>query len=150
MSDRIAVFNAGRVEQVGAPADVYEHPSSEFVAGFVGISNVVNADAALSVVGSPEPFTVRPEKIVLRRYEGVTPPEVSQNDCSADGVVRDVVYLGAQTRYLVEADAGFDLVVVQQNQTVTGAGPTTIGRGCRVRAVWPSDANRHMTIKGDS
>ncbi len=150
MSDRIAVFNAGRVEQVGAPADVYEHPASEFVAGFVGISNVVNGDAALSIAGSPEPFTVRPEKIVLRPHDGSAPPQVSQRDCAADGVVRDVVYLGAQTRYLVEADVGCDLVVVQQNQTVTGTGPTTIGRGSRVWAVWPADANRHMTIKGDS
>jgi putative spermidine/putrescine transport system ATP-binding protein len=149
MSDRIAVFNAGRIEQIGEPAEVYERPSSEFVAGFVGISNVVSGDAAVTLVGSPEPFTVRPEKIALRRHDGGAPPEVAHHQCVADGVVRDVVYLGAQTRYLVEADIGCDLVVVQQNQTVPGADPTAVGRGTRVRAVWPSDANRHMTIKGE-
>ena len=55
MSDRLAVFNAGRIEQVGAPAEVYEHPATEFVAGFVGVSNVLERDGRR--------FTVRPEKV---------------------------------------------------------------------------------------
>src|SRR5438445_7498702 len=66
MSDRLAVMNHGRVEQVGTPAEVYEHPSTDFVAGFVGVSNVVTGEAARAITGSPQSFTVRPEKIVLR------------------------------------------------------------------------------------
>src|SRR5512142_133660 len=65
MSDRIAVFSEGKVEQVGSPADVYEHPSSPFVAGFVGTSNLVSGEVAQRITGSPRRFSVRPEKIHL-------------------------------------------------------------------------------------
>ncbi len=58
MSDRLAVFNNGRIEQIGTPADVYEHPETEFVAGFVGVSNVLERDGRR--------FTIRPEKIHMR------------------------------------------------------------------------------------
>ena len=61
MSDRIAVFNHGRIEQIGTPAEIYEHPASSFVAGFVGTSNVVSGDLAMRLRGAPDPFTVRPE-----------------------------------------------------------------------------------------
>ena len=57
MSDRLAVFNQGRIEQIGPPAEVYEHPQSEFIAGFVGVSNVIERDGRR--------YTVRPEKINL-------------------------------------------------------------------------------------
>ncbi len=60
MSDRLAVFNHGRVEQVGAPAEVYERPSTGFVAGFVGVSNLLEGDAATAIVGSPQAVTIRP------------------------------------------------------------------------------------------
>ena len=63
MSDRLAVFNRGRIEQVGTPADVYERPATAFVAGFVGTSNLLRGDAARTIVGSDGTFTVRPEKI---------------------------------------------------------------------------------------
>ena len=53
MSDRLAVFNHGRIEQVGTPAEVYERPATGFVAGFVGVSNVLEGDAATAIVGSP-------------------------------------------------------------------------------------------------
>ena len=65
MSDRLAVFNRGRIEQVGAPAEVYERPATAFVAGFVGTSNLLSGDAAQQIVGRPGTFTVRPEKIRL-------------------------------------------------------------------------------------
>jgi putative spermidine/putrescine transport system ATP-binding protein len=151
MSDRLAVFHDGRIEQVGAPADVYEHPATEFVAGFVGTSNLVPAAVAEALTGDATPFAVRPEKIALvaaapgpgdplakARAGGVRDPE----RCQADGVVRDVVYLGPQTRYLVELDAGCDLVVVAQNHSTTG--DTATPRGHRVRATWPRDANRAL------
>ena len=69
MSDRIAVFNHGRIEQVGTPAEVYEHPSTRFVAGFVGTSNLLDGAAAVAVIGREGTFTVRPEKIRLAELE---------------------------------------------------------------------------------
>ena len=65
MSNRVAVFNGGRVEQVGTPADIYEHPATTFVAGFVGTSNLLTGAAARAVIGEDGVFTVRPEKIQL-------------------------------------------------------------------------------------
>jgi putative spermidine/putrescine transport system ATP-binding protein len=100
MSDRIAVFSQGRIEQVGSPAEVYERPANEFVAGFVGISNVLERDG--------KRFTIRPERI---RIGGEGPGE--------RGTVRDVVYAGSVTRYLVDLEAGGQITVVRQND----AGP---------------------------
>jgi putative spermidine/putrescine transport system ATP-binding protein len=103
MSDRLAVFNDGRIEQVGDPAEVYEHPASEFIAGFVGISNVLERNGRR--------FTIRPEKV--RIVEG------SDHDGrglhTESGVVRDVAYVGMVTRYLVDLEAGGSLQVVRQN-----------------------------------
>ena len=67
MSDRLAVFNHGAVEQVGTPAEVYERPATGFVAGFVGVSNVLDGEAARAIAGDPRPFTIRPEKIAHGR-----------------------------------------------------------------------------------
>ena len=102
MSDRLAVFNRGRIEQVGTPAEVYERPSTGFVAGFVGVSNVLEGASAQAIAGDPHPFTIRPEKIALA--EPGDP--VDGDDCSVTGHVREVVYLGAVTRYVVELDEG--------------------------------------------
>jgi putative spermidine/putrescine transport system ATP-binding protein len=156
MSDRLAVFHDGRIEQVGAPADVYEHPATEFVAGFVGTSNLLPAAAAEAITGDATPFSVRPEKIELVAAPPATGgPLAKASDAGAagdperwhaDGVVRDVVYLGAQTRYLVELDAGCDLVVVAQNDGSTG--DTAVPRGQRVRATWRRDANRALYGSG--
>src|SRR5512146_1725925 len=95
MSDRLAVFNRGRLEQVGAPADVYERPSTAFVAGFVGTSNLLRGDVAKAVIGEPGTFTVRPEKI--RLAEPGDP--VAADEATALGHIRSVVYLGPDTRY---------------------------------------------------
>jgi putative spermidine/putrescine transport system ATP-binding protein len=120
MSDRLAVFNEGRIEQVGTPAEVYERPGSEFIAGFVGVSNLLERNGRR--------FTVRPEKIrLLGEGEEAEPGlEVEQ------GSIHDVVYVGAITRYHVELDAGETLVVVSQN-----SGSEDLQRqGSRVRAGW--------------
>ena len=116
MSDRLAVFNNGRIEQIGTPADVYEHPETEFVADFVGVSNVLERDGRR--------FTIRPEKIVMRE-DGDGEP----------GVVRDVVYVGMVTRYIVDLDGGGTLVVVQQNLE-TSSQQALEARGRRVRLSW--------------
>ena len=109
MSDRLAVFDLGRIEQVGAPAEVYERPATRFVAGFVGTSNLLTGAVAETVVGMNGTFTVRPEKIRI-----VDPDEApGPDETSALGVVREVVYVGSDTRYIVRLDAGADLVVTQ-------------------------------------
>jgi putative spermidine/putrescine transport system ATP-binding protein len=127
MSDRIAVFSDGRLEQVGTPGEVYERPANEFVAAFVGTSNVIERDGRR--------YTIRPEKIRLLD-EGQTARGVS-----AAGVVREVSYLGPVTRYVVELDGGETLVVVRQNLDMSAA-QALAGRGRRVRLAWlQSDAS---------
>ena len=131
MSDRIAVFSRGLVEQVGPPAEVYEHPATRFVAGFVGTSNLLSGDAALAIVGRRGTFTVRPEKIHLNA------PDVAAEDdeISAPGRIREVVYVGSDTRYIVALDAGAELIVTQQN-LATSSTEALAQQGRAVRLHW--------------
>jgi putative spermidine/putrescine transport system ATP-binding protein len=103
MSDRIAVFSHGRIDQVGSPVEVYEQPQTEFVAGFVGVSNMLERNGRR--------FTVRPEKI---RLLADGQPAIGGEETES-GVLREVVYLGSVTRYIVDLDAGGVLTVVRQN-----------------------------------
>jgi len=127
MSDRLAVFNEGRIEQVGAPAEVYERPGTEFVAGFVGVSNVLERGQN----GDKRRFTVRPEKIRI----------LSETDQPASGAhvesgrIAEVVYVGMVTRYVVDLDAGGQLMVVRQNLEVSSA-EALEDRGRHVRLEW--------------
>jgi putative spermidine/putrescine transport system ATP-binding protein len=102
MSDRIAVFNEGRIEQVSSPVDLYERPTNEFVAGFVGVSNVIERDG--------ERLTIRPEKIEL--LDPAAPPAGLRSE---PGKVAEVAYAGMVTRYTVALDAGGTLQLVRQN-----------------------------------
>jgi putative spermidine/putrescine transport system ATP-binding protein len=120
MSDRIAVFSDGRVEQVGTPGDIYERPANEFVAGFVGTSNTIERAGQVR--------TVRPEKIRML-------PETQRSPRSRAGVVRDVGYLGSVTRYTVELDGGETLVVLRQNLD-TSAAEARKQLGSRVLLEW--------------
>jgi len=131
MSDRLAVFNAGRIEQIGAPAEVYERPATRFVAGFVGTSNLLTGDVARSVLGRDGTFTIRPEKIQLREPEAA----VSADETAAAGVVHDVVYVGPDTRYIVDLDAGARLVVTQQNLATSSTEALAL-EGKTVRLIW--------------
>jgi putative spermidine/putrescine transport system ATP-binding protein len=108
MSNRIAVFNEGRIEQVGTPADVYEHPENDFVAGFVGVSNLIERDG--------KRFTIRPEKVKI-----LEPKEKASGLHTEKGRIRDVAYAGMITRYLVELEAGGELQVVRQNLETSSA-----------------------------
>jgi putative spermidine/putrescine transport system ATP-binding protein len=109
MSDRLAVFRDGKIEQVGPPSVVYEHPESEFVAGFVGVSNVLERDGRR--------ITVRPEKIrLLSEQDEPTPGWISER-----GRIREVVYVGMITRYIVDLEGGGALTVVRQNLETTSA-----------------------------
>ncbi len=102
MSDRIAVFNEGRVQQVSGPVELYEYPANEFVAGFVGVSNLLERDGAR--------FTIRPEKIQL--VDPSAPPNGLRTE---RGRIADVSYAGMVTRYTVALDAGGELQLVRQN-----------------------------------
>ncbi|HVS85417.1 MAG TPA: ABC transporter ATP-binding protein [Gaiellaceae bacterium] len=127
MSDRLAVFNEGRIEQIGTPADVYEHPRTEFVAGFVGVSNVLDRDGRR--------ITVRPEKI-----------QMSEDGDGAPGTVREVVYVGMVTRYIVELDSGGELVVVRQNLE-TSSQDALEQRGKRVRLSWKPEHTYEIGVE---
>jgi len=109
MSDQVAIFNEGRIEQVGTPPDVYERPATEFVAGFVGTSNILERDGRR--------FSVRPERIAL-------------NGTGDPGTIADVVYVGSFTRYLVDTDRGERLTVVRQSDG------TRLEPGTRTHLVW--------------
>ena len=137
MSDRIAVFNHGRIEQVGSPADVYERPATPFVAGFVGTSNLLSGPAARAVFGMDGTYTVRPEKIRLAGRED----SVGEDETSALGMIAEVIYLGSDTRYIVMLDVGGSLVVTQQN-LVTSSTEALERQGDRVRLVW----KRHHSL----
>ena len=113
MSDRIAVFNEGRIQQLATPFELYEQPASAFVAGFVGTSNLLEGGVAKELVGEGGTFVIRPEKLVMTA-ESDAPPHDPET-CLAPGVVREVVYLGASTHSVVELDAGATLTVAHQN-----------------------------------
>lgn len=131
MSDRLAVFNRGRIEQLGTPAEVYERPATRFVAGFVGTSNLLRGDVARAVLGRTGTFTIRPEKIHL----GEPDVPVGADESSALGEISDVVYLGPDTRYIVALDAGARLVVTQQNLATTSS-EALAQQGKAVRLRW--------------
>ncbi|HYN69506.1 MAG TPA: ABC transporter ATP-binding protein [Candidatus Eisenbacteria bacterium] len=131
MSDRLAVFNRGRIEQIGSPAEVYERPATPFVAGFVGTSNVLAGDVAERLAGTSGMFTVRPEKIRLADPGTV----VAADETGADGEIRSVAYLGSETRYVVALDLGGTLVVTEQN-LVTSSMEALAAQGRAVRLIW--------------
>ena len=137
MSDRMAVMNAGRIEQVGTPAEVYEEPVTAFVAGFVGTSNMLSGETARAVTGTDGRVTVRPEKIRLLAVDEAAAP----GECTVTGHVRGVAYLGAVTRYRVELDPGGELVVLQQNLRHSSMQALEV-RGRPVRLAWEHQHNR--------
>ena len=156
MSDRIAVMHRGRYEQLGDPASLYERPTTRFVAGFLGISNLLPG----TVEGSDERYAtirladdtrvraprglvdghtdvslgVRPEKIRLRETKDAAP--TGHNELT--GVVRDASYLGVSTQYVVEARGGVRLTVYEQNvERATRSELWTPGE--EVRITWAPD-----------
>jgi len=134
MSDRMAVMSSGRIEQVGLPVEVYERPATEFVAGFIGISNVLERNGTR--------FVIRPEKIQLL-LEG----EQAQGDMSIEkGVVEQIVYVGVSTRFMVRLDHGEQLVAVRQNIDAPGRALRYEGR--RVQLAWEPDQAYVLGRKG--
>ena len=137
MSDRLAVFRDGQIEQVGTPAAVYEHPETEFVAGFVGVSNVLERDGRR--------FTVRPEKIRLLNEN----EEPAAGSVSERGRIREVVYVGMVTRYVVDLEDGGVLSVVRQNLETTSA-DVVEARGRPVRLEWRPEHTYEIDPGGET
>jgi putative spermidine/putrescine transport system ATP-binding protein len=145
MSDRIAVFNVGKIEQIGSPAEIYEHPATAFVAGFVGTSNLVRSDVAQQLTGSAQTFSIRPEKI--RMVEVGSP--VANGWAAMDGTVREVVYLGMFTRYTVALDGGGELTVIRQNLNETSMDVLS-AEGKRVQLTWQRTFDRVLEPTGSA
>jgi putative spermidine/putrescine transport system ATP-binding protein len=139
MSDRIAVFNEGRIEQVGTPVEVYEQPATSFVAGFVGTSNLLRGRGAESVLGRDGTYSIRPEKI---RIDGDLSHAAPAGEIAATGTVTSAVYAGATVRYEVTLDAGGQLSVVRQNSE-----PVDFADG-RVRLTWRKEHNFRVPEAG--
>jgi putative spermidine/putrescine transport system ATP-binding protein len=135
MSDRVAVFNNGKVEQVGSAAEIYEKPASEFVAGFVGTSNLISGESARRILGRDGTFSVRPEKIHLDTDVSSAAVPADAESISVEGTVAEVVYAGASTRFVVDLDAGVRLVAVQQNQQTSSMDVLNY-RDAQVRLSW--------------
>jgi len=164
MSDRIAVMNEGVIEQLAAPRDIYEHPKTRFVAGFIGTSNLLSGTvtstdpatggavidlgdggrivvpAAHKQPGDELEITVRPEKITLvaagaDATDAAPLARVGQYDCALRGTVSEVVYLGTSTNYNVSTSAGAEVVVYSQNTANDASGPQ---RGEQVWLHWDS------------
>jgi putative spermidine/putrescine transport system ATP-binding protein len=135
MSDRLAVFDNGRIEQIGSPAEVYEHPASAFVAGFVGVSNVIERDG--------RHFAVRPEKIRMTEQGGAS----VNGGHTERGHIRDVVYAGMVTRYLVDLDRGGELQVVRQNLE-TSSSEALDARGRAVQLQWSPEHMLEIETNG--
>jgi putative spermidine/putrescine transport system ATP-binding protein len=126
LSDRLAVMNNGAIEQVGTPIDVYEHPRSAFVAGFIGVSNLLERNG--------HRFTIRPEKVhVHEPGQGVPAGHHAER-----GQITEVTYLGMVTRYLVELEGGGTLMAVAQNRE-TAAADVLQARGRQVQVSWRED-----------
>jgi putative spermidine/putrescine transport system ATP-binding protein len=154
MSDRIAVMDGGKVLQVGTPRDVYDEPDSRFVAGFVGVSNLLelpvtgSRDGHMTLgLGSSDSVTadgtatsgtavvtIRPERISIR--------ESPAGECHARGVVRESLYAGPTSRFVVELDGGGELMVVRQNADTSFEDAESL-RGRPVTLVW---ARRHTRV----
>jgi putative spermidine/putrescine transport system ATP-binding protein len=137
MSDRLAVFDQGRVQQVGPPAEVYERPASAFVAGFVGVSNVVERDGRR--------FAVRPEKIRMTDAGGAP----ARGDHAEAGRIREVVYAGMVTRYVVELDRGGELQVVRQNLETSSA-EALDAKGRAVLLEWRPEHTLEIDSRGET
>ena len=138
MSTRVAVFNHGRIEQVGTPRDIYERPATSFVAGFVGTSNVFDEQTAETLFGTRAALSIRPERIRI-----VAPDShVADGEASVDGVVRDVQYLGSDCRVRVQLDAApaHHLLATVPSDGLVGVDP-----GGPIRLAWPRVAAFSVT-----
>jgi putative spermidine/putrescine transport system ATP-binding protein len=139
MSDRIAVFNDGSVEQVGSSTEVYERPATPFVAGFVGTTNLVEGAVATRLFGQPGTWSIRPERVRVAEPGQA----VAAHQRTAEGVVSEVVYLGSALRLLVDVGGGTTLIATQP--TLASA-QTDLDEwlGRKVRLIWDAGHARNV------
>ncbi len=133
MSDRIAVINAGQIEQLGAPREVYENPGTRFVATFLGTTNIIEGAAASSLFGQSGTYTLRPERISIRPPDEPAPA----GQRSSEGIVHDVIYAGSHVRILLTTVAGIELTVTEPGPPASAAAEWAIGD--RVAVSWAAD-----------
>jgi len=131
MSDRIAVFNQGRIEQLGTPHEVYEQPATAFVAGFLGVSNLISGDGAHGLVGRSDLVNIRPERITL--HPAGAKAEAEEN--ATEGIILETAYTGSNTIYIVETSNKVRLITTTLNQELPGQGER-FGTGDKVVAKW--------------
>lgn len=134
LSDRIAVFNEGRVEQVGTPAEVYEDPRTRFVASFLGLSNLLPADFAQKVIGVDQVVSIRPERVRLVAVDHQPGPE----EVGVVGTVAETIYTGSSTRFVLRTPEGLDLIASRQNEH-HALQESAFNRGDSARAIWRKD-----------
>jgi ABC-type Fe3+/spermidine/putrescine transport system ATPase subunit len=136
LSDRIAVFNNGRIEQLGTPAELYERPVSRFVADFVGTSNLFDDERSRNILGRDGHHSVRPEKMTVTRGgldgDGVL---------NVPGTVVEAIYLGSGVRLVVDLDDGTRVTVLEQNDRERVHDDE---RGDRVVVSWHDDDVVHL------
>jgi len=131
MSDRIVVFNSGRIEQVGTPEQVYEEPRTNFVAGFLGTANIFSVDVARKFLGAATTVSIRPERIRLQALGA----KIDKDETSVKGTVQEAAFVGANTIYILETDFGVKLTVRKTNTELLGQDNSFVA-GDQVMAVW--------------
>jgi putative spermidine/putrescine transport system ATP-binding protein len=132
MSDRIVVFDQGKVEQVGTPQDVYNHPKTRFVAGFLGAANIVDSTDAMKAFGKNHNLSIRPERMrILPQSE-----KPSNGEMSVSGIIKEVAFVGANTIFMVKTEFGFMLNVSRTNTELLGR-DTSFATGDQVLVAWP-------------
>lgn len=137
LSDRIAVFNDGGIEQVGTPADLYERPQTRFVATFLGSTNLVEGELSRRLTGIDGLVSIRPERIHI-----VAPgTPVPESFSSVPATIEEIVYTGPTTRYVAAAETGDRLIVQEQNDSRA----TVCSRGDAVELQWPARFNFNVT-----
>ena len=134
MSDRIAVFNAGKIEQIGTPREVYERPATAFVSGFLGGSNLLGPSEAAKLVGQNQLVNIRPEKIRISSIGN----SVASDEQSVEVTVVETAYLGANTLYVLEVSGGIRMIATKVNEELPGQ-TEGFAAGDRVLAKWKKD-----------
>jgi putative spermidine/putrescine transport system ATP-binding protein len=138
MSDRVAVFNHGRIEQMASARELYTKPRTPFVARFVGGANVAEGEIAATLAGSAQPFAVRTESVQVLAPSTAPPADA----IIADGTVLDVQYHGATSRWQVSLDAG---VIFSATRNAAESARLQCAPGERARLAWPREAMVMLT-----
>ena len=128
LSDRVAVFHDGRIEQLGTPWELYEQPASRFVADFVGTSNLFDPDRSAALIGRAGEHSIRPEKLTLRSEAAM-----GAGERSAPGTIVESIYIGSGIRRVIDLDAGMRVTVLERNDRSRDADDA---RGDRVHVTW--------------